>query len=235
MIRIYVCGPQVPASLVDLFQARGDVVSRGEPVPQDADLYLFRGGDERMKRLAQGLVILDLRGEPDLSSAHWSAYADLCLVADDASRAALVEVAGCEAERIFVLAEEADVLELADRARQDNLPPASVQQSTRRATMAAPTAAPDLAALAARLEFLERQADVMHRDYEVRSRLPLVGPLVVWVRRNLTSHLREPYLDPILERQVRLNHDLVAVLQELLRRQALVEAQIEKQQDDDNV
>jgi glycosyltransferase involved in cell wall biosynthesis len=48
-------------------------------------------------------------------------------------------------------------------------------------------------------------SDVALRDYEVRSGLPVVGPLIVWLRRNLTSHLREPYLDPIIERQVKFN------------------------------
>jgi len=48
-------------------------------------------------------------------------------------------------------------------------------------------------------------SDVAMREYEVRSGLPLVGPLIVWLRRNLTSHLREPYLDPIVERQVTFN------------------------------
>mgnify|MGYP001031640300 CR=1 FL=1 len=48
-------------------------------------------------------------------------------------------------------------------------------------------------------------SDVALRDYEIRSGLPLVGPLIVWLRRNLTSHLREPYLDPIIERQVTYN------------------------------
>jgi hypothetical protein len=48
-------------------------------------------------------------------------------------------------------------------------------------------------------------SDVALREYEVRSGLPVVGPLIVWLRRNLTSHLREPYLDPIVERQVKFN------------------------------
>jgi hypothetical protein len=43
------------------------------------------------------------------------------------------------------------------------------------------------------------------REYVVRSGVPLVGPLIAWLRRNLTSHLREPYLDPIVERQVTFN------------------------------
>lgn len=61
---------------------------------------------------------------------------------------------------------------------------------------------------------LQASADVAMRGYEVRSDKPLVGPLIAWVRRNMTSHLREPYLDPIIERQVRFNQALVAHLRQ---------------------
>jgi glycosyltransferase involved in cell wall biosynthesis len=72
-------------------------------------------------------------------------------------------------------------------------------------------AQPDLAAsrpeilLKALAHEIQAQGDVSLRDYELRSGVPLLGPLIVWIRRNLTSHLREPYLDPIIERQVSLN------------------------------
>lgn len=59
------------------------------------------------------------------------------------------------------------------------------------------------------------QSDVMLRGYVVRSRIPLLGAFIAWLRRNLTSHLREPYLDPTLERQVQFNHRLVAALERL--------------------
>ena len=49
-------------------------------------------------------------------------------------------------------------------------------------------------------------------DYTVRSDVPLVGPLVAWVRKQMTSHLREPYFDPIIERQERFNAELVQTL-----------------------
>jgi glycosyltransferase involved in cell wall biosynthesis len=52
---------------------------------------------------------------------------------------------------------------------------------------------------------INAHSDVAMRDYEVRSGIPLLGPLIVWLRRNLTSHLWEPYLDPIIERQVTFN------------------------------
>jgi hypothetical protein len=49
------------------------------------------------------------------------------------------------------------------------------------------------------------RSDVAMRDYVVRSAAPVVGPWIVWIRRNLTSHLREPYLDLIIEKQVSFN------------------------------
>ncbi len=73
------------------------------------------------------------------------------------------------------------------------------------------------------------QSDVMLRSYEVRSRLPLVGSLIAWVRRNLTSHLREPYLDPTLERQVAFNRRLVDAL-ERTRLRALEQSQTRRQE-----
>ena len=56
---------------------------------------------------------------------------------------------------------------------------------------------------------LEAAADVMMRDYKVRSRVPLVGGLIAWFRRNLTSHLRGPYIDPTFRRQVAFNDQMV--------------------------
>jgi glycosyltransferase involved in cell wall biosynthesis len=75
------------------------------------------------------------------------------------------------------------------------------------------------------LEALEGSADVMMRGYVVRSGLPVVGPLVAWVRRNLTSHLREPYLDPTLERQVGFNQRAAQALRRLESRLAAYEMQ----------
>ncbi len=66
------------------------------------------------------------------------------------------------------------------------------------------------------VHWLEQAADVMDRDYVVYSNAPLVGPLITWVRRNLTSHLREPYLDPALERQVAFNREVVSLLRRIL-------------------
>jgi FkbM family methyltransferase len=90
-----------------------------------------------------------------------------------------------------------------------------------------PTATPERAAALAQaradeLKWLDAAADVMQRGYVVRSNAPLVGPLIAWVRRNLTSHLREPYLDPTLERQVAFNREVAQALQHVFVRLAAV-------------
>lgn len=59
-------------------------------------------------------------------------------------------------------------------------------------------------------------ADVVMRDYRVRSGAPYVGKLIEWVRVNSTTHLKEAYLDRVLEKQVNYNRLLaveVAALQ----------------------
>lgn len=227
-MRVHVVGSD---ALAQRFRERGDTVSCGQPVPLDADLYLFDGGDEAIKHLHRGLVILDLRADAGAVMAAWPAYADLCLVADSAARTSLIEAAGCEPERILLAADEDAIVELAVQALHGDLPMAAGEAGGQPASAGlSPAVQGELAELAARLDALERQADVMHRGYEVRSRLPVVGPLVTWVRRNLTSHLREPYLDPTLERQVRLNRELVAVLRDLVRHQAALESYTEKEE-----
>jgi glycosyltransferase involved in cell wall biosynthesis len=64
---------------------------------------------------------------------------------------------------------------------------------------------------------LHQAADAVIKPYEVRSNVPLVGPLIVWLRRNLTSHLREPYLDPTLRRQERFNWLVVQTMRQVNR------------------
>ena len=64
-----------------------------------------------------------------------------------------------------------------------------------------------------RLSALNQQADITLHGYKVQSSVLVLGPLIAWVRRNLTSHLREPYLDRMVERQVQVNRQIVAELQ----------------------
>lgn len=68
---------------------------------------------------------------------------------------------------------------------------------------------------------LRECADIIDHEYRIESKLPVIGPLVAWVRRNLTSHLREPYLDPALKRQVNFNDTIADILQLLLARETV--------------
>lgn len=65
------------------------------------------------------------------------------------------------------------------------------------------------------LEQLQEGADVMLRGYTVQSRAPVVGPFIAWARRNATSHLREPYMDPMFHRQEKFNWQTVMVARHL--------------------
>lgn len=67
---------------------------------------------------------------------------------------------------------------------------------------------PEPAALAR----LRAMAQVGRPDYQVRSDAPLVGDLIARLRRNLTAHLREPYLDPIIADQQQFNAALLDLL-----------------------
>lgn len=71
-------------------------------------------------------------------------------------------------------------------------------------------------------------AATAQRDYVVRSRLPIVGPLIAWVRRNLTSHLREPYIDPTFERQESFNRQVAQALATLIHQKGAEQAALEE-------
>jgi glycosyltransferase involved in cell wall biosynthesis len=58
-------------------------------------------------------------------------------------------------------------------------------------------------------------ADIALRDYRVRSTQPVVGPLVEWARINSMSHLKEAYLDRVVEQQVNFNRVAARHLLEL--------------------
>lgn len=59
---------------------------------------------------------------------------------------------------------------------------------------------------------LQRAAQVARPGYTVQSAIPLLGPVVGWLRRQLTSHLKEPYLDPMMNDQDHFNHQLLTTL-----------------------
>lgn len=257
-MRIHIVSPPSTdiSLLIDKFRQRGDVVTHSATVPADADLYLICAASDAIKHLAHGLVVADLRHAPVLEEeAGWLPYADLCLVRNPSDQTDLIRLRACEPERIYPVPDDNRLLDLLDKALQDKLPPAEFSEAARTAPLPGISreefAAADsqvgseeetmtntrqIAALAARLEVAERQSDVMLRDYQVHSKAPLVGPLIAWVRRNLTSHLREPYLDPTLEHQVALNRELVKALRDVLPLLTNLEtrlAQLEEKDSDD--
>jgi hypothetical protein len=71
------------------------------------------------------------------------------------------------------------------------------------------------------------QADIAIHDYRVRSNAPLVGPLIEWTRTQMTSHLKEPYIDKIMARQVRYNQMLASELDYLHAQMRQIEVRIE--------
>lgn len=65
---------------------------------------------------------------------------------------------------------------------------------------------------------LDLQADAMLGGCTVRSKAPLIGGLIAWIRRNLTAHLREPYVDPTFKRQVALNQRMIQLVPQIIDR-----------------
>ena len=78
------------------------------------------------------------------------------------------------------------------------------------------------------IELLHKAADAVLKPYTVRSGVPVIGGLIVWLRRNLTSHLREPYLDPTLRRQERFNWLVVQTMRQINR---LLESPVTRQRE----
>lgn len=70
-------------------------------------------------------------------------------------------------------------------------------------------------------------ADIALRGYAVRSGIPVVGTWVAAIRRALTSHVKEPYLDFIVERQVNYNQLLAAEVERLQAEVKRLQAEIE--------
>jgi O-antigen biosynthesis protein len=79
------------------------------------------------------------------------------------------------------------------------------------------------------IDALRTAAHVAMPDYQVRSSTPLIGRFIVWLRRNLTSHLREPYLDPIIARQEAYNKQILDMLLPALERSQHTQQRLERQ------
>jgi glycosyltransferase involved in cell wall biosynthesis len=71
-------------------------------------------------------------------------------------------------------------------------------------------------------------SDVALRDYAVRSGAPVVGPLIEWVRINSTTHVKEAYLDRIVERQVNYNKMLATEVGRLQAEVRRLRAEVER-------
>ncbi len=79
---------------------------------------------------------------------------------------------------------------------------------------------------------LYANADVGLRRYQVRSGTPVIGRLIVWLRRNSTSHIKEAYLDRIIEQQVNFNRMAAAEIFQLREEIAQLRSRIERQNEE---
>jgi len=233
-MEIYPIGHQtdIQQKLLAQFQNRGDeIVSGGGASLPPADVYFCTTITQPVQTVARGLVVLDLRSQMVSSIAEKAIYADICLVGEGSDRLTLIREYRCEPARVFVATDEHCTLEIIDRSVRDTLSPAPPLPNTaEKAISPAETLTPELAIaqIRGRLQTIERQADVMLHDYRVHSGVPVVGGVVAWLRRNLTSHLREPYLDPMFDRQVAFNTQIAHELQILLSMQTELLRRVEK-------
>ncbi|HEX5689672.1 MAG TPA: glycosyltransferase family 4 protein, partial [Roseiflexaceae bacterium] len=78
-------------------------------------------------------------------------------------------------------------------------------------------------------EALRTAAHIAMPEYQVQSGAPVVGKLIAQMRRNMTSHLREPYLDPIIARQEQFNTMILDVLLPALERSQHAQQRLERQ------
>jgi hypothetical protein len=242
-----------------IFQDRGDqvalfVVQGQQNLAEDledlldkadlprSDLYIYHLAEEAippsLRQRTRGIVFVHDHGrDPEAAYSLAAHYADLCLVADGTRRQELLAESGLAPERVCLLPEldqeaayRSVLLEIVGRALADDWPPAPklpTEGAMKQNTSKTPAA---VASPEARRALAHSQADVMQRDYQVRSRIPLLGGLVAWLRRNLTSHLWEPYLDPTLERQVAFNQSLVDWMGQIEARLATLETRLEEVQ-----
>ena len=80
------------------------------------------------------------------------------------------------------------------------------------------------------LKTLFQHADIALRSYRVQSKAPFIGRLIEWLRCNLTSHIKEPYLDIIIEREVDYNRLLAVEIKQLQTEVRLLRRQLAKLQ-----
>ena len=225
-MKICAVGQQTDAQrkLLQLFQKRGnEIISGAEDLLPPADIYFCTTITKPLETVNRGLVILDLRFKMQPDVAAKAIYADICLVRGESDRQTLIEEYRCEPARVFVATDNRRVFEIMEQGVRGTLPPTAVPPSPVETTrFSTETLSPEQAMvqIRARLQSIERQADVMLHNYQVQSGVPIVGKFIAWFRRNLTAHLREPYLDPMFKKQVAFNTQIAHELQTLLSMQA---------------
>ncbi len=186
---------------------------------------------ESIRGIDRGTVIFDyhnvtppeLRGsdagheslEQSIKGKALAHYADFCIADSPLGKQDLIDHLGYATDRVYVLTlvergleqYEAKLTEIVDQTVTYTLPEIPPELLTEENEEPQPTSvfSRDERILDALTDEIQAESDVAIRGYVIRSGIPLVGPLIAWVRRNLTSHLREPYLDPMIERQVALN------------------------------
>ncbi len=80
---------------------------------------------------------------------------------------------------------------------------------------------------------LVRKADIALRNYRVRSDLPVFGRLLAWLRSNSTTHIKEAYLDRIIEQQVTYNRLLAEEIIHLRAQLRTLEARLAQAEHDE--
>ncbi len=181
--------------------------------------------------------------------------ADWCITSSPSDRQDLVDRVGCAFDRVHVLPlpvsskqpasgdrdpleqYEAQLAEIVNRSVTYTLPEIPSEPVEERVDTQSElpyTALQNELVLGGITDEIKDQSDIAIRDYVIRSGMPLIGPLIAWARRNLTSHLREPYLDPMIERQVTLNHQIAEWMKRAVsawvaatRRQTELEVRVE--------
>jgi glycosyltransferase involved in cell wall biosynthesis len=118
---------------------------------------------------------------------------------------------------------------LVERGRQrvQAFTPEKFAANIRQAVRDAEQLARDLPAMQRQFIPLYHLADVALRDYRVRSGLPLVGRLIEWVRTHSTTHVKEAYLDRMVERQVVYNRLLADEVRRLQAEVHKLQTQVE--------
>lgn len=233
MMKICTVGQQTDTqqTLLRLLQKQGcEIVSgEGDSLPP-AEIYFCTTITESLKTVRRGVVILDLRFDVRPDAAANAVYADVCLIGSESDRKTLIEEYRCEPARTFVVIDNQRAVEIVKQSASDTLPPAPILLPPETPHFSPETLSPEqaIAQVRARLQAIERQADVLLHEYRVQSGVPIIGGLIAWVRRNLTAHLREPYIDPMFKKQVTFNTQIAHELQTLLSMQVELLHRVEK-------